>query len=78
LNGEVEELFESRDEEVVSVLEELVSVLEEVVSVLVDRGEVPGDATCWAKEDPHKASRTTTLREKFVDRVFGLVFMVIV
>ena len=50
---------------------------EEVVSVVADKEEVPGDATCWAKEDPHKASRTTTLREKLVDRVFGLVFIVI-
>jgi hypothetical protein len=63
LNGEAEELFASESEE--------------VASVVADKGEVPGDATCWAKEDPHKASRTTTLREKCVNRVFGLVFMVI-
>jgi hypothetical protein len=64
LNWEVEELFLSESEE--------------VVSVVADKGEVPGDVTCWANEDPHKASRTTALREKFVDRVFGLVFIVMV
>jgi hypothetical protein len=71
LNGEVEELFASRAEEVVSVLEE-------VVSVLVDRGEVTGAATCWAKAEPHKASKATTLKERWVNRVVGRVFIVIV
>jgi hypothetical protein len=64
LNGEVEEL--------------VVSGAEEAVSVVLDPGKAAGAATCWAKTEPHIASRTATLREKFVNRVFGLVFMVMV
>jgi hypothetical protein len=51
LYGEVEEV-----ELVVSGAEE--------VSVPLDPGEVTGGATCWAKEETHKASRATTLKEK--------------
>jgi hypothetical protein len=63
VNGEVEELVESVVEEV-------------VVSVGLDPGEVTGAATCWAKTVPHIASRATTLKERWANRVVDRVFMV--
>jgi hypothetical protein len=66
LNGE-EELFapDAEEELFASDAEELFAPsTEEVESVLADEGEVAGGATCWANEEPHKASRATTLKEK--------------
>jgi hypothetical protein len=82
LNGEVEELFASDAEELFAPSTEeeelFASDAEEVESVLADEGEVAGGATCWAKEEPHKASRATTLKEKWVNRVVGRIFIVMV
>jgi hypothetical protein len=64
LNGEVEVLVESE--------------AEELVSVVLDPGEVTGAATCWAKTVPHIASRATTLKERWANRVVGRVFIVMV
>ena len=61
MNGEVEELVVSGAEEVVSV---------------VDNGELTGAATCWASAEPHRASKATTLKERWVNRVVGRVFIV--
>src|SRR3984885_182290 len=63
LNGEVEVL--------------VVSGAEEVVSVVLDPSEVTGAATCWAKTEPHIASKATTLKERWANRVVGRVFIVI-
>jgi hypothetical protein len=56
----------------------LTSESEGVVSVVGEYGEVLGGATCWASEEPHRASRATTLKERWVKRVAGRVFIVIV
>jgi hypothetical protein len=46
--------------------------------VVLDPGEVTGAATCWAKTEPHIASKATTLKERWVNRVVGRVFIVMV
>ena len=46
--------------------------------MVADPGEVTGAATCWAKTEPHNASRTTTLKERWANRVVGRVFIVMV